>query len=157
MLQQGQFLPVRRRRGDQDFLFQATAPEDIESLQITLSEQATTAYAIFVQLQGLLVKKIIPEHCTMGKVRALYIQRYSAFTTGLTVRPKMAMQKELFWTINSFLTQKGNDLNKLPDLCLDSSVEAWPEDLEMRSNCWGEIRRRVRLAMRRVRLRRQFH
>ena len=67
MLQQGQFLPVRRRRGDQDFLFQATAPEDIESLQITLSEQATTAYAIFVQLQGLLVKKIIPEHCTMGK------------------------------------------------------------------------------------------
>ena len=87
---------------EHEFLVQPSAPEGTESWQLTLSEQGATAYAVFVQLQGLLVKNIIPEPRRMEKVRALYIQGCSAFTTRLTVRPNMAKQKELFWTISSF-------------------------------------------------------
>ena len=48
------------------------------------------------------VKRLIPEHVSMGKVPSLYWQGYTAWTTGFQCRPVFENQVEVYMTLQKF-------------------------------------------------------
>ena len=112
---QGQWLPVKRKRGQCHYLVQPTLPQDLQDLGITLSEQATNVYNLMCQVQGLTDRPILPPHCRFGKCKSFYLQGHAAWTTGLSVRPQFAMQPKVFQILHDFLALHSG-MTTLPDV-----------------------------------------
>ena len=152
MLQQQQWLPVKRQRATFNFIFQANSPQDLEDLAPSFSELSTTVYHLMSQLQGLIVQPILPNHCKYGKCRALYLQGHAAWSTGLSCRPRFAQQEQVFDILHRYLSNHSG-LVSLPDLQLSLDCEMWVEDMSK-----GSFEERVkasRAAMLRVRKKRK--
>ena len=153
-IQQGQWLPVKRERFGATYIFQPSRPEDMDTLQITLTEQATSAYSMLVQMQSLIVAPILPSQCKPGKVKSLYMQGHHAWTTGLSMRPQQPNQQKLYHLIRQHFTARTNAMNTLPFVDLDFTLEEWPEDVDRRLMTMDEKVKSAKAAMRRVRIRR---
>lgn len=157
VLQQNMWLPVKRKRHGADLILQAHTQAEAIGLQLTLAEQATSAYSMITQLFGLVEQRIVPPDTGMGKVRSLYWQGFPAWTTGLTTRPQYANQAQVFALLQIQLTS-GKGLHTLPDLVFSDDTSPWTEDLDRALITFDEKTRIVKLAMKRVRNRRkEFH
>ena len=103
------WLPVKRLRAGQELILQPITADETESLQLTLAEQATVTYSMVTQIMGLVVKRLIPHHVTMGKVPSLYWQGYTTWTTGFKCRPQFDNQRDVYMILQkAFLGRAWN-------------------------------------------------
>ena len=130
-IQQGHWLPVKRERSGRFFTMQAITEADLFDLQLTLTEQATSAYNLMCQLKGLIVQELLPAGCKFGKCQSMYIQGYKAWTTGLSMRPQFFSQDIVFDTLHEYLSLGHDGLTKLPNIQLSFEDERWPHDLQV--------------------------
>eukprot|EP00435_Cladocopium_sp_Y103_P011836 s4409_g3.t1 len=108
VLQQQMWLPVKRLRQGTELILQAVSPSELEALQTTLAEQATVMYSMVTQTFGLVEKRLVPEHVKMGKVRSLYWQGHTAWSTGFQCRPAFSNQKDVYLILQKlFLNGQG--------------------------------------------------
>jgi len=152
MLQQGQWLPVKRLRGDHHLILQANSPQDLKDLQPTLSELSTTVYNLMNQLQGLVLQAVLPQHCRFGKCKSLYLQGYHAWTTGLSCRPAFSQQTCVFNFVHNYVAAHSG-LDETPKFQIPMDGEMWIED--MQKGPFAERVKASRAAMLRVRKRRK--
>ena len=153
ILQQQMWLPVRRWRAGEELVIQPRSHLDAECLQTTLAEQATVMYCMVTQFFGLVQKRLIPAHITMGKVRSLYWQGHNAWSTGLSGRPQFSNQTEVYDLLQTLLMQ-GKGTHALPCITFHEANEQWTEDIERGLESFSERTRKAKLAMKRVRARR---
>ena len=100
------------------------------------------------------VKRLIPEHVSMGKVPSLYWQGYTAWTTGFQCRPVFENQVEVYMTLQKFFLD-GHGIHWLPSIDFQVPNQLWSEDLERGLESFAERSRKMKLAMRRARTKRK--
>lgn len=151
ILTQQQPLPVRRKRTGGEFLFLVSSQQALVDLDITFTEQATNAYAMFTQLQALIVEPVIPPTCSFRKVKSLYQQGSTSWSTGIWPRPQFAQQTMVSKVLHDYFRTDTSAMKNLPQISLEFSTEPLIEDLETLGRDWKERSRVASLAMRRVR------
>ena len=148
------WLPVKRLRAGQELILQPITADETESLQLTLAEQGTVAYSMVTQIMGLVVKRLIPQHVTMGKVPSLYWQGSASWTTGFRCRPQFDNQRDVYMILQKLFLD-GHGIHCLPFIEFHNPNQLWTEDLERGLEPFEERSRKMKLAMRRVRTRRK--
>ena len=98
--------------------------------------------------------RILPCHAGFGKVQSLYLQGFSAWTTGIRTRPKFGNQERVFEVVSALLTN-GLGLNQLPELFQMDEEDVWLDDMRRVETIFAERTRIAKLAMIRVRKKRK--
>ena len=152
-LHHGQWLPVRRERQGQNFVVQATTEMELEMLDTNITEQAKMAYSVVQHFWSLIPEQVLPDHVSIGKVKALYVQGYGSWTTGLRRRPFYPKQAEVFYLLADFMQQSDRTLQGLPKITLDTFTQ-WDGEVSIKQRDWKtreKITKKAQLEVRRQR------
>jgi hypothetical protein len=150
MLHHGQVLPLKRLKGDVQYVIQPKTEMEIQLAGTTMSEQSRNAYAIVQHCWSFIPQQMLPQHVEMGKTKSLYYQGHSEFTTGLRRRPSFDKQKEVNEILKQFLPTTNRRLEGMPHFSFPPFNEH-QVDADQKDVPWKERDKRARKALLMVR------
>ena len=153
-LHHGQWLPVRRERRGLQYVVQATTDMELEMIDTNLAEQAKMAYSVVQHFWTLIPQHVMPEHVSIGKVKALYVQGFVNWSTGIRRRPYYPKQSEVFFLLATFLQRSERTLQGLPQVGWET-FHQWDSELAIKEKDWKEREKIAKKAQLEVRRQRQ--
>eukprot|EP00438_Fugacium_kawagutii_P013119 Skav209590 [mRNA] locus=scaffold1607:162063:167390:- [translate_table: standard] len=151
VLRLGMWLPVIRRHADgYDYVVQPLTHTQAQQLGTCLGEQAWLMAQIFHHFQSLVPQKVLPPH-DKGKVLSLTALGFDLRLGGLSLRPAFSDQATVIDVLLRFSpsaipTQQFSNkvcrhLGGLPEHVVRSDFAIWPEDMEIFSNRYEDLKR----------------
>ena len=153
-LHHGQWPPVRRERRGLQYVVQATTDMELEMIDTNLAEQAKMAYSVVQHFWTLIPQHVMPEHVSIGKVKALYVQGFGNWSTGIRRRPYYPKQSEVFFLLATFLQRSERTLQGLPQVGWET-FHQWDSELAIKEKDWKEREKIAKKAQLEVRRQRQ--
>lgn len=153
--QHRQWLPVKRKDASgTEYLYQPKNDEDAKNMAITLSEQSENICYLLKHLRSMLPENLLPD-VPLGKVNALMVYGFGAWTTGFRWRPCFPGQAKVADILLAHIPNADSQLSQLPEIQWHGPFRPWDDDVTLSETPFPEKQRLAKSIMRLVRQKRK--
>ena len=153
--QHRQWLPVKRKDASgTEYLYQPKNDEDAKNMAITLSEQSENICYLLKHLRSMVPENLLPD-VPLGKVNALMVYGFGAWTTGFRWRPCFPGQAKVADILLAHIPNADSQLSQLPEIQWHGPFRPWDDDVTLSETPFPEKQRLAKSIMRLVRQKRK--